>query len=246
MDYSEAFHEWFASWFNTDANSVIGQSSWYLVPIILLTIVLFVLVKKRGKEHLVGFQHGVCVVAFNLMCVLEFGFLSMAGQNFFWFIDPYKVGWLFLVFLAWAAFTAWVQVKAYFSVVNDIQYNANVVKYKYKWGIWALLGLVPATYIAAFVWGDKAIGHTLMFFILFQIVHVFIIFFSLLMSANILRAIVGVFTYIVGFVPFLFMVIPVAVITIGLCLVVRLMPEHSKNKSKSGMVDDYPFYIYYN
>ena len=239
MDYSEAFHEWFASWFNTDANSVIGQSSWYLVPVILLTVVLFVLVKKRGKEHLDGIKHSINIIAFNAICVFEFAYLAMAGQNFFWFIDPYKVGWLFLVFLAFAAFSAWVQVKAYFNVLSDIQHNADI-KYYFNLGIWALFGLVPATYIAAFVWGDKAMGHTLMLFILLQIVHVFIIFFTLLKSANILCAIVGVFTYIVGFVPVLFMIIPVAVITIGLYLAVRLLPKPSKKSFE----EEYPYYNY--
>ena len=242
----------FNAWLDTDINYVINNSPWFLIPIILLSIVLFFLLKKKGKEHLDGYLHKISIIAFNLIGLLEFWYLVMAGENFFWFLTPYA-GWLALVYIALSCFAAWVQAKSYFILMSDIQSNANV-RYNFKWAIWAMIAAIPSMIIAR-IWSSDAMTYTFMAFILLQLIHVLIIFLSVLKSVGLLYAIAGSLTYVAGCIPVLLLIIPVAIIVSTLFITVKFVillisiisfGEKNKPKSKTGYHREDPYHIFYN
>lgn len=203
-------------WDTTGLDSIIDNSMWFLVPILVLSCVMEFQRRKRNKEgHLESFQHMINLISFDISCVLLWGYIFMAKENSLWFFYPGSVGVLSVFGFLFLGFVAWTQTKTFQNVFDDIQYNHNV-KFNLYLGFLSTLGATPLHFLLESLWGDVASLLTIMAFLLCQLIQIGIIFIRVFKSAGSLCAVMAVFTYIVGYITVLVQLLVLVSILIGL------------------------------
>lgn len=224
-----------------DIDSMPDGSMWFLVPVLLLSCVMWFLRRKRKKEgNLEGFHYMVNLLSFDISCVLLWGYLFMAKENFLWFFFPKHTGFLSILAPVFVGFVAWVQTKTFRNVLDDIQYNYNV-KFCLFWGLWSMLALIPLLALFEYLWGKDATSYVFLIYLICLLIQVLIIFFRVLKTAGTLIAIVSVFTYIVGYATAFIQLLVVVVILLGLFILrlarLALSAMASRNKEEEEMLD---------
>lgn len=170
----------------------------FLIYVILaLSIVLFILRKRRGDDALEDTSHKTNWIIFMTTCILELIYVSGMGSDSIWFCIPDKVGWLWTIlnFILFA-FVIYNQWMCFFNTLEDVRYNSYAV-FDWQWGIYAWgIGIVAAIICSIFF--QFLLVFVGIAFIIAQLIQIGIIFKKVLPRRGCKHALICTGTYLIG------------------------------------------------
>lgn len=127
-----------------------GNSEWMTYVIVVISVLLFIVRRKRNNTPLEDGLHVFNVILFLSVSVLELAYLSLMGSDAIWFCTPDKVGWLwtiidFIIF----GIIVYNQFMCFFNTLADVEYNSCGSFSKY-WGIYSWIWGIIIGVISSF------------------------------------------------------------------------------------------------
>lgn len=131
-----------------------GDAKWLVYIITVLSILLFIVRKKRNDTPLEDGLHVFNVILFLSVAVIELVYLSFMGSDAVWFCIPDKVGWLwtivdFIIF----GIIVYNQFMCFFDTLADVEYN-SYGSFDKRWGIYSwtwgiVIGVISGIFFPA-------------------------------------------------------------------------------------------------
>ncbi len=203
-------------------NETMEESKWIIFVCFCISVFLVIVIVKRShSEFLSDFLYNANLIAFNLLCFLEWLYILRVGEYFLWYFNPAVVGVMVILNALFFGFIAISQTLAFYYTMEDFKdrYDAN---FHLHVGIWSLPGLVVFSILAGSLWGLEAVFVVFLVFFLCQIFQVVSIFVKMLQKSNWLLSLIASYTYIVGYVTTL-MVASILFFVIVLFFIMRIM-----------------------
>ena len=178
----------------------IEDSKWMIFVSFCLSILLAVFVVKRLRdETLRGSTYWINLLAFNLLCAIEWLHMATADNSLMWFLNAGEVGGMFFLNIIYFGFLVIVQSLSFYFTMIDIKYYYGA-KFNLYFGLWSIPGVIVFAILAGSLWGENAVWTTILLFFLCQILQVILVFKGVFVAGGLIPALIGSFTYILGFI----------------------------------------------